>query len=315
MRGRSVVLVACGACGFRAPIVGGDALPPGDALDAAPDVPSDVAGLTCEQKWLAHAIRFNPPVRIAELDTPGYERDPFLAPDELTIMFSTDRTGGVGGTDVWLAKRSTIGGTFGSPTVMPDVNSSGGEGKLSMTSNALSVAVASDRGGGQGGVDVWLGTRASPSGSFTMSQTHVGAINTGSNEFDPLLSLDGLRLYFAPVVSNVQQLAVSSRTSASGDFGAPTPLGSLNSGTGEADPALALADRLIVFSSNRTGNGDIYYATRATPTDPFGAPAPVPDVNTGSGDGDPWVSPDGCRLYFASYIGGDPDLFVATAMP
>jgi len=254
-------------------------------------------------------------VPIAELNTTGYERDPFLLPDELTIMYSTDRTGGMGGTDVWVAKRTAIGAPFQTPIPMPGVNSTSDETKISMTSDGLLIVVGSNRSGGQGGMDVWEGTRGSPSGTFTMAQDHTGAINTSSDQHDPLISSDGLHLYLAPFIGGIQQLVVATRATTGDDFESPTPLAPLNSGTAECDPALAFDERLIVFSSLRNGVADLYYATRAQTGDPFGSPIPLTDVNTSAADGDPWLSADGCRLYFSSYVSGNPDLYVATATP
>jgi Tol biopolymer transport system component len=308
---RVLWIVWLAACSFHSPQIGDQAI---DASDAPGDVPVDTPP-SCEARWAAHTIHFTTPVPIAELNTSGYERDPYLSPDELTIMYSTDRTGGMGGDDIWTAKRTALGAPFQTPTLMPDVNSTGDETKLSMTSNGLLVVIGSNRTGGQGGTDLWQGVRSSASGAFTMSEMHMGAIDTNVDQHDPVISADGLRLYFAPVLSGAQKIAIATRTSTDDDFSSPTPLATLDSGTGEADPALAFDDKLIVFASHRAGTSHLYYATRAQPSDSFGPPDELTDLATTADDGDPWVSNDGCRIYYASYASGNPDLYVATATP
>ncbi|HEY0195445.1 MAG TPA: hypothetical protein VGC42_30225, partial [Kofleriaceae bacterium] len=57
---------------------------------------------------------------------------------------------------------------------------------------------------------------------------------------------------------------------------------------------------LILFSSNRgSGSNNLWYATRTDVAQPFGAPAQVPTVNSAVDEGDPFLSEDGCTLYFS----------------
>ena len=75
----------------------------------------------------------------------------------------------------------------------------------------------------------------------------------------------------------------------------------------------------MVFSTTRTGNGELWYATRPARDVPFSAPQPVPGVNDPAAyQGDPYLTPDGCTLYFSSdRAGGDggQDLWMATFGP
>jgi hypothetical protein len=75
----------------------------------------------------------------------------------------------------------------------------------------------------------------------------------------------------------------------------------------------------LYFASNRGHDGgygrtDIYVARRMAADGPFGEPALVSEVNAaGSANRTSWVSPDGCRLYFASDRAspGSEDIYVA----
>lgn len=145
------------------------------------------------------------------------------------------------------------------------------------------------------------------------SATPFATVNDATPQYDPELSRDGLRLYWSQ--GSPQKIMMVSRASTGAAFGNPVDIVATN--TNNADPAVSYDERILVFASSRTGNGDIYYATRASVSDPFGPPVQVPTVNTGgSGDGDPALSADGCTLYFASNrgSGSDWELYAARVM-
>ena len=198
---------------------------------------------------------------------------------------------------------------------VPDIDGDGDESKIWVSDDALSIVYASSDSSGTGGVDLWMASRGSDTGSFTGTETKLGAVDTNKDQTDPWLSPDGCRLYYADNTSGHQVIEVSARDSTSGNYGAAQAL--LEDPKGDADPTLSPDELVIVFSSNHTGKGDLYYATRAHVTDAFSTPVLVPTVNTPDSDGDPFLSADGCQLYFASNhtTNGDYDLFVATAHP
>jgi hypothetical protein len=60
-------------------------------------------------------------------------------------------------------------------------------------------------------------------------------------------------------------------------------------------------DALTIYYQARTtatDDYDLYVASRATAEDLFGTPR-VLEASTTDNDGDPWLSRDGCRVYFA----------------
>jgi len=303
-----VALVVVTGCGFK-PSVGGDGgVPGGDAdADANPDADGSIAPATCLPSWVDGTIRFATPTRIAELyDPSGFERDPSLLGNEKTIFFSSNRTGSQGGSDVFVATRTSVTATFGTPTVYGPASSTNGEdNKLTMTSNELAFIVASTRTPSHGmGTDVWTATRATTAATFsTPTQAHLDSVNTNDGQEDPAITDDLLRLYVAPTNASPQHIAFSSRANAGANFSAPAVIAELDSGAGDADPAPSKDELLIVFSSTRgggMGGSDLWYATRATSSATWNTPMIVPDVNGGGNDGDPFLSANGCRLYFAS---------------
>jgi Tol biopolymer transport system component len=291
------------------------------ALDTAIDTPPDTAGESCMARWLDHTITFDAGTAIGELNTSGYERDPYLSPDELTVYFSSSRADSLpnGGDDIYIATRTSPTGTFITPIKYATASTAtGNETKMSITADGKYLVVGSSQNGGDGGVDVW--EASAPAGVFgPLSRNHVMMVEDNGNQQDPVVSSNGLHLYIAPDTSGNQILVMASRPSTSMNFSAPMPLTVLNDqNNGTADPTLDADETVIVFSSARTGTvggGDLWYSTRANATAAWSTPMQVPGVNTTHDEGDPHLGGDGCHLYFASTrdSGQDWDLFVATA--
>jgi hypothetical protein len=91
---------------------------------------------------------------------------------------------------------------------------------------------------------------------------------------------------------------------------------------GDADPSPTPDEQVLLFASNRPvlpsgpAAPNVWYATRPGSTGTFDAPLPVPDINTDMPEGDPHLSTDGCRIYFARDVGTTSfDIYVATAVP
>lgn len=318
------VLAGCAFHTHAAPsdgAIGSDA--PDAAIDSAIDAPPDAPRGPCMAQWLDHTIRFGQGTAITELNSSAYERDPYLSPDEKTVYFSSIRADSLptgGGTDIYIATRTSVPGTFTTPVKYASASTtSGSETKLSITGDGKYLVVGSSQTGGAGGVDVWEASGATPFVFGGLSRTHVMMLEDSGNQQDPMVSSSGLHLYEAPDSTGMQLLSVASRGATNMNFGAPVAITELNdASTGTADPTVNVDETVIVFSSGRTGtigNGDLWYSTRATATATWSTPIQVPGVNTTANEGDPHLGGDGCRLYFASDrdSGQDWDLFVATA--
>lgn len=66
------------------------------------------------------------------------------------------------------------------------------------------------------------------------------------------------------------------------------------------DPSLTTDLRELYFSSSRGGGEDIYVSVRESPSDPWGAPTPVAELNSDYIDATPGVAPDGLTIWFES---------------
>lgn len=94
-------------------------------------------------------------------------------------------------------------------------------------------------------------------------------------------------------------------------WGTPTPITGVNTASSEDDPSFT-ADRLqLAYTSNASGNADIYLGTRADVTAAFTTTA-LTTVNSTSTDASPEISADGKTLYFTSNRSGAFDVYVST---
>ena len=316
-----IVSLAVSACGFSP---GGASTGPGDGgLPGDEGVPPDTAplGSTCWPHWFDRTLAFNPAQPLSSLDTTSgtSKLDLSLSSDELQIWFQS-------GSHVWTATRTTATASFDSPTLFSPANSTAAETKLAMTDDRLAFLVASTRAGGNGQFDLWISTRPHATSSFPApSETHLKNVDTADNEDDPWISNDTLRLYYtaAPAVQH-RHLVVATRDTVSKAFGAPASLDSINQSVvsnssylGYYEDAMLADDELVIaYSARRTDNvgvspsldppatTDLWYSVRSATTNAFSPPIRVPYVNTQASEGDPWISHDGCRLYFATDVDG-----------
>ncbi len=320
---RRFLLVATVGCKFTAGELPRDGAVDDVAvdLDASADASGDAAVTTCNTRWRNGTIRFGTPVPLTTVNSSAFDRDPFLAPDERTLWISSGQAGGTGGTP-WIAKRSVTTDPFSAPQVDPTFDSAGNETKLSMTADALYAVIGSDRSGSQA-IDVWQATRATVDDNWSLlSRTGLTSVNTSGSDHDPTISADGLRLYLAPDSPGAQHLAVATRADRTASWDTPVTITELSSGMGDADPSPTPDERILLFSSNRSVLAsdplppNVWYATRAAATGTFDPPVLVPDINSDLAEGDPHLSTDGCRIYFArNETTNDFEIYVAIALP
>lgn len=121
---------------------------------------------------------------------------PWRTPDGLGLLFMSDRAGGKGNSDIWLAERSTPTGPFSVPRNQSELNTSAHEGGMTLSRDGLTIIFVSDRGGGSGDTDLWVATRARTTDVFSAPR-NLGAVNSSAEEDDPKLSNDGRELFFS----------------------------------------------------------------------------------------------------------------------
>jgi hypothetical protein len=98
-----------------------------------------------------------------------------------------------------------------------------------------------------------------------------------------------------------------------GPFDPPQPITELDAAGQNDDPSLTGDQLEIIFCRTLiAGNGDIWHATRASVTDPFGTPTAVTELNASGNENTPDISADGLTIYFSSDRGGNVDVWTST---
>jgi hypothetical protein len=166
--------------------------------------------------------------------------------------------------------------------------------------------------------DIYTATRSSTSQPFGQA-TAIGEVNTASSQDqEPRISHDGLRLYFASNRTGSDgsyDIFVATRATTLDVFGTPAPVANINSTYAEFDPFLSADETSIYFQSSQPdglGSSDIYVSALGA-DGTFGAPQAVPGVNSASADRAPVLTQDGLTMYFGSTrnTGTAYDIFVA----
>lgn len=105
-------------------------------------------------------VSFGSAALVPELSSTASDTQPTVSADALTIVFGSDRPGGQGGLDLWIATRPTIANTFGPPENMgPTLNASGTDLPGWLSADGCLLYFSSDRAGGFGLNDIWLARR------------------------------------------------------------------------------------------------------------------------------------------------------------
>jgi Tol biopolymer transport system component len=129
---------------------------------------------------------------------------PWIAQDGLELYFSSDRPGGYGVVDIWVATRATPNDEWGEPVNLgPPVNTTAGEYYPCLSPDGL-LLFFSDfdnlsyriRPGGYGRSDIWMTRRKSIVDPWEEPVNLGPGISTIAYDCQPRLSPDGTVLYF-----------------------------------------------------------------------------------------------------------------------
>lgn len=134
----------------------------------------------------------------AVVNSTALDADPEISSDGLTLIFGSERSGGIGGRDLWMATRSTSLDPWGTPVNLgPTVNSSGLDEGASLSSDGLKLFFMSNRDNLSAPFDLWMTTRESLFDSWGAPAKLPSPINSSFADTAPEISADGSTLFFA----------------------------------------------------------------------------------------------------------------------
>ncbi|MHC4192345.1 MAG: hypothetical protein ACYSUB_22180, partial [Planctomycetota bacterium] len=265
---------------------------------------------------------FGIPTKVPNVNSSSADGPPATSPDGLELYFVSNRPHGAdtGYCDIWVATRETTDDDWGTPVKLgPPVNSSAWEGGPSISADGLELYFEdggpptwtgyTHRPGGYGGGDIWVSTRAIKNDPWAEPKNLGPVINTSAFEGNPILSADGLEMFFGSDRLRLGdvELYVTTRATTADPWGEPAHLGSTinpdNSPYWDSFPEISTDGLTLFFSSWRPGGygeNDLYMTTRATRDDDWGPAVNLgPTINSAYSDAAPSLSADGSILYFA----------------
>lgn len=255
------------------------------------------------------------------LNTRYDEWDPTLSPDGETIYFSSTRSGGYGGSDVWYSKK--INGEWSNPkNIGPDINDVYNETVDNISPDGNTLFLSGNFEGTFGNFDI-----------YTSSKTKDGwgdlehfpmPINTGYTDESCNLSSDGNVLIFTSdrpggvgeylrygAIKHGSQMGnmdiwISKKTD-DGSWGDPINLGDvINTPYAERAPFLHPDGKTLYFSSNGhhgLGKLDVFKSTRLSDTSWLEWSEPInlgKEINTVEDDWGYFINANGEQAIFAA---------------
>jgi len=256
-------------------------------------------------------FRFGQPVLLLELSSSEKDDNPTLTSDLLEIYFTSTRGENA---DVYVAARASADEPFGAPEPVAAVNGDADTASpaISLDGRTLWVGRDGDTTDDADDTDIWFSTRLAD-GTWSALENATPLNSTSKDIPRQPAGTDALTIM--PLGS--QRDSDDYRTlfaarEAGGEFGAPMPIPELELGTRVVDGFLT-QDLLTLFFSSGDGEdeGDLLVVSRPSLDAPFGTPVALEGINTASDERDPWLSPDGRRLFFTSDRDGDHDIYEA----
>ena len=218
--------------------------------------------------------------------------------DQATDRPTGDAPGGLA-TDLAVDGTPSALGTFGPARRIVELSTAADEDDPTLTADLLTIVYESEQ---TRSLELWISTRATPTAAWN-APTHLAQLDSANNETNPVISSDGLTLWFASDrdAPGDLDIMVTRRASPGTPWSAPEAVTELNSVDAELPGYVDANQTTIYMSSRRAGTEDLYFATRQNRSDTWSAPTPLSNLNTGVvREASPHVAGAGLYLFFES---------------
>lgn len=269
---------------------------------------------------------WSPPEKLVAVNSAFVEFPNAISKDGLSLYIQRGTGLGVG-EDLWVSRRESRESAWGAPERLPEpINSSGfNERAATLSPDGHWLFFASNRTGGQGGLDLWASQRRDVHDDFGWQPpVNVGtAVNTSAAETGPTFHRDDetgqIHMYLVstrPGGPGTEDIYLS-MWNEDGSFSTPTLVAELSSPASDQRPYIRKDGREIYLHSNRTGSlgvFDLWVATRAERRDVWSTPENPASLNTTALEVAAVLSRDGYTLFFGSNRPGADagDVYVTT---
>ena len=205
-----------------------------------------------------------PPINTSSLDG-----NTVISPDGLTLYFTSNRPGGHGGWDIYMATRSSVSDPWGAPENLgPPFNTSASEHGVTIAANGLELFFGSSKPGGFGAGDIYVSRRATTEDAWGEPVNLGPVVNGPSADGAVGVSSDGLLLFFhsnRPGGHGRFDVWMTRRATPDDDWGVPLNLGpTINTSAFDGAPAPSPDGSTLHFMSGRpdgVGSHDLWQAS------------------------------------------------------
>jgi Tol biopolymer transport system component len=286
-----------------------------------------VAWLPCDLAKAQQFSEWSAPVNLGpSINTEFDEFHSAISADGLSLFFASDRPGGFGGYDLWVAQRPNRNSDWGpAQNLGPNFNTAVDETSLELSPDGHWLFFSSN--GLEGGFhfQIYAAFRNDTSDNLGWEQPfNIGKeVNTPFDNGDPTIFIDPetgvLTLYFARL-NRPTKLGdfdiYTSTMNKDGTFSKAVLVPELSSPYRDTHPTIRRDGLEIFISSNRPGTLgviDLWVSTRPTTHDAWSTPVNLgPTINTPNQERAPYLSDDGETLLFTSNRSGNDDFYMVT---
>jgi len=226
---------------------------------AKPDNP-DRHAIWVAMRTNSHQV-FNAPELVPVVNSLNEDSSGAISADGLTLWFSSNRTVGSNGMDIWASTRTDRSSTWSEPQEVTALNTSGNDLPRPTGNHGRQMPLSSTSSGGY--YQLKLATRGSTASPFDAPMPIVELENAANMRFDGFLTDDGTMLLFNDESPDGThgEIMRTWRLSGGDTFAAPVSVGDgLNGPTRNRDPWLSPDGTHFFFASDRTGEFLIYEA-------------------------------------------------------
>lgn len=248
------------------------------------------------------------------INSPRWDQMFRMTPDGRMAVWASNRIGTHGNDDIWYSFWDSISGSWSEPQNCGlNINSPIEDLFPSLSPYGKKLyCLLYGRPGGYGDWDVWVSTWDSLNNEWGMPENLGPPINTFYSQGSPFISPDGSKLYFSS-----SGIWVSNWNGTGWDY--PVSLGpNVNVTSTEEGPTIT-GDNKTLYFIRWGGPSHIYICVSYwTGTEWGPAVKLAPQINDSIGVMDPYITPNGSKLYFTSGRPGGLgicDIWVSERMP
>jgi Tol biopolymer transport system component len=262
------------------------------------------------------------------------EFGPAISKNGRSLYFGSNRVvpEASGGIDLYVAQRASKRAAWGEARNLgPVVNSTGTDNIPSLTRDGHWMFFNSNRSGSvEGSIDMWVSYRARVHDDFAWETpfnlgpgVNTPGFDAGAIYFENRKHGRPLLFFGSGSAQATSDIWVA-ELQRDGTFGNKELVAELNTPQADQRPMVRSDGLEVIFFSNRPGStlgptgvpsSDLWVATRKSVNESWEAPVNLgPVVNTAANEMNPYLSPDGRTLFFASNRGecGGNDLYMTT---